>query len=404
MSTKIPNGFRFRSADFGAADTLIRNFRSQLEPLHLAEKARVYGELALRQIDGAAAAALRPEGRGAASRSEADREWAKLVAAARDYVDRFGSPGSREAADLAEAALAMRGPFDPEGLAPAVPSEAALSFLSEAAAMDPGLLPALDAAGDRPMSAAWAQVSDRQRQIGRTRYRDPAVDFEFDIDLFLQGQRLYGIVRSERAAWVGLWMGQPEVEEFRYWDGDDPPEGISDMAWAARGRAWDSIMPSGIPARSCWTASLVDPLQDICREDLHLVLEALPPLRDRIQRVARDLALGGRMRAVGAEGGSRSPGEVVNLVWEASRWLRGKEGAAAIEAARAEVEPLLKAELTVGDLLNGVAAAGPRRRPGLRPLNATPCGSGRPPGSPGSSGSAPRALPRPDWWPSPRAW
>lgn len=364
MSTRIYNGFRFSSCDFGEMDAAIRGFRAELKPLHLRELARLYGSLALIRLDGDAALPLHHSAPPAEGPMAAPaREWAKIIQAVRDYVDRFGPPDAQSVADRVSNVLALRGPLDPDLATPAIPSTAALAFLREAASMDPGLLPALDANHGGPLATAWAQVADRQRQIERSRYRDPQVDFDFDIDLFSHGGRLYGIVRSERQAWIDLWMARKDVEEFGYWDCSDPPSGISEKAWKQREAIWDAIMPSGIPARSCWTASLVDKLQDIGLDDLHLVLDELPSFTERVDRVARGICLNNRFREL-AEAAPPAIWSSVPM-FEVAEWARGPEGQAAMQDLRDMVTPLLKAELTVDDLLNGVptpevAEAAPR--------------------------------------------
>lgn len=354
MGTRIHNGFQFNTTDFGKVDAVIRRMRTELRPMHLAALSKVYAELAVTSIDYQATRSLRPGGEGEISiRETASSEWLKLVGSARDFADRFGVPAAEEIAGRAAAALSMLTPFDPATMAPAVPSAAALAFVGEAASMDPGVIPALKASHERPMSAAWSQVSDRQWQIERTRRRDPAVDFEFSVDIVAHEGRYYGIFRTEQSDWRKLWLAQPEVSEFAYWT-DEPPEGTTDEEWDARGKLWDEIMPSGVPAHSCWSANLLDPWLRIAPEDIHAVLSALPSYETRVSRIARTLVLNAQSAASGLFRPGMETHEYMSIYRKSNEWMKTDEGLEAVAAMRVEVARLLKADLTETDLREGV--------------------------------------------------
>lgn len=90
--------------------------------------------------------------------------------------------------------------------------------------------------------------------------RDPAVDMDFSFTVHPHGDEFYGIVFCERNEWNKEFMDLEWVEPFPYWDNTDPPEGISEEDWDERGCLWDSLIPSGIPARHGFTADCEDTL------------------------------------------------------------------------------------------------------------------------------------------------
>jgi len=141
--------------------------------------------------------------------------------------------------------------------------------------------------GGIDLSAIWREIRDRRAKIRATGFRDPEVDFDMDISVFLHEDRWYGLVMTEQNDWTHLWMEKPFIEDFSFWDNTDPPDGISDAAWAARGSTWHAILePAGwIPARAGLKAEFGDRFR--MPPDTNDVLAAIPDFPTRCIAAAR---------------------------------------------------------------------------------------------------------------------
>lgn len=105
--------------------------------------------------------------------------------------------------------------------------------------------------GHNPTLAAYCAMNARQRDIKRTGLRDPAVDFEFTVVVMPHKGSNYGIVYTDQSAWLKKFMKQSWVREYAYWNNSDPPQTITERAWAQRGKVWDAILaasPDDSPA------------------------------------------------------------------------------------------------------------------------------------------------------------
>lgn len=89
--------------------------------------------------------------------------------------------------------------------------------------------------------SAFDMWQDRRNRIRREQCRIPVVDTDFNVVLVPCAGFLLGRVYTEQRLWLAEWYKQPGIEEFSYWDNMEPPEGVSDEDWAARGTAWEVI-------------------------------------------------------------------------------------------------------------------------------------------------------------------
>lgn len=82
----------------------------------------------------------------------------------------------------------------------------------------------------------------------------------------------------------------PEVEPYKYWNNTDQPADLTDHQWAKRREFWDRLLPgAGTPAESMLTWTLRGPYHpgtmSLLLDRSPLILDALPTLDDRVQRV-----------------------------------------------------------------------------------------------------------------------
>ncbi|MHB8226265.1 hypothetical protein [Acidithiobacillus sp.] len=86
---------------------------------------------------------------------------------------------------------------------------------------------------------AWMELRAETVDKGR---RMPAVDTDFQLVFFPDGDRFLGIAFTEHPRWFRHWLRQPLVSEYRYWNNTDQPNGISRKEWERRADAWDRVL------------------------------------------------------------------------------------------------------------------------------------------------------------------
>ncbi len=233
----------------------------------------------------------------------------------------------------------------------------------------PGEAPPTFAANERPVSYAWGVVTDRirrAREIWRAdQLYDPACDLECTLHLvpYTDGHA-YLLLYARQDAYEGVLSGMDGVEPYPYWDNTDPPDGISDAEWDARGALWDTVLPSSVPSNHGWSLELVG-RRVYEKPSMEEVLRQVPALPARADALADGYAYRRFIEALdasdaqsadeaaGTEAGlapqSRSESWHMRRVMAYARWKRA-DGAAYLDQARAIVAGRLKAALSADDL------------------------------------------------------
>lgn len=148
-----------------------------------------------------------------------------------------------------------------------------------------------------PLYRAMDELVQRQREVRNTQRRDSDVDFSLSVVVFPPlksrvGQQLLAMSFCENVEMGKLWSELSFVKEFGYWDNTDPPEDIPAVQWKARKRAWDRVMPSGVPSDHGFSFELAPEVidWDLNADKLRdLALSQIPDLQSRARRVAREL-------------------------------------------------------------------------------------------------------------------
>jgi hypothetical protein len=144
------------------------------------------------------------------------------------------------------------------------------SDMIDEAATSPGLH-----GGRKPLSAANRDFRDRQREIVKSGYRDPEVDFEFRLELMPYDGCVYGIARTEREEWWKLFLSKDFVEDYSYWDASEGPDDVAESEWEDRRVTWNAIFKSSIMSLISMTS-----LSVTCTYELvHVEVDADLPLR-----------------------------------------------------------------------------------------------------------------------------
>lgn len=143
-----------------------------------------------------------------------------------------------------------------------------------------------------PVSVAWSEIRDGQREIWRSGYRDPEVDFQCELSVLrdpsdLDGPR-YGLLFTERSEYTAAFEALPGVEAWSYWNDADGPDEVPEEEWDARREVWDRVLPwDAVPASIGVSWKLLG-MYDAFRPTREEVLAAVPSAEQR----ARNLAAG----------------------------------------------------------------------------------------------------------------
>lgn len=215
--------------------------------------------------------------------------------------------------------------------------------------------------GVAPLSAAWDQIDEGQR-AERQGYRHPLTDFEFRVDLFPHQADVLGIVRTERREWLAALLKElsPAVTGYAYWDNTDPPDGMPEAEWQARGKAWEDVRTAmrGRNVGGC----AVDLSTMLFPPEPESIMAKVPDLAKRIARTAKDR---GVEHFLAAEAGF--PGldtdQRIRAVMRAPDWLRSEAGRAWVSAEGERLKGVLIHDVQFEDLRRAIAVQPGAPRP-----------------------------------------
>lgn len=201
-----------------------------------------------------------------------------------------------------------------------------------------------------PINAVLRDIRTRQKEILGSGYRDPEIDFDFEISLMPFDGQVFGMVFSERQLWIDTWMARPEVDEFAYWNNTDRPSGLTAEEWSERARVWDAILranPAGTPGMAGFTAQCADRMVFASAEEM---LACLPTFQDRVVRQARSAAVGRVFDQMNEKG--KTEDNPFATMMKIERWL-DREGAHILREEEDRLRLVLSPEITVHMLLGG---------------------------------------------------
>jgi hypothetical protein len=192
-------------------------------------------------------------------------------------------------------------------------------------------------------------VRARHRSVYASGKRDPRYDFGCQVCVIPAKDRVLAMLYTEQEVLEAEWEATPGVTPFPYWDNTDPPGGMSDEAWEARGRIWDAAIPSGVPAKHGFSVTPIDggTYLQADRETLERYLAAMLPAK-RVAMLAHDNVLDARINAIKPLAADEPA--AVDTFYRALDWIRTPEGKAAVAAKTVAMAAQIKPTLTIEDL------------------------------------------------------
>lgn len=208
-----------------------------------------------------------------------------------------------------------------------------------------------------PLSTAWFRTSDRVREIERTHYRDPEVDFSFSMAVIPCNGRVYGLLYTEVAEFDEMWYAEELVERYPYWNNADPPDGISWEEWEERGREWNTVLEmDGIggydaPALRGFSATCVPLFLPFPKPEE--VLAYVPTFEERVMRHAKDCVVDRKFREIvdKEHGGQLPQNGVYGILFRALDYLKSEAGMSELSAEQTRLKGVLVPDLTKEHLL-----------------------------------------------------
>ena len=188
------------------------------------------------------------------------------------------------------------------------------------------------------MVQAHDEMRDEFREFEDSLYRNPLIDYTFDISILFGGGKILGIPFVEQRDFRELWLSKPFIAEYGYWNNTDRLEGLTQEEWDVRGDVWEEALPGvGVPAMCGFTAQLVDAYYgyDIVRASE--VLEVLPSLDERVKYLVSDVI---RYEHMQNECDEITVSNVCRVVAGSERWLRTEEGQEVFKKKAEELIPL----------------------------------------------------------------
>jgi hypothetical protein len=224
-------------------------------------------------------------------------------------------------------------------------ADMAVSILDEAAT-SPGRHE-----GKVPLDSVRISILDRWAKMDANSCRDPSVDPDFRVAVYVHATGIYGHVRTERHEWFEEFMKTDFVEEFSYWNGTDyRPDDVSADEWSMRRTVWQEIIENGqSEAFQCADRSL-----NVSNRE---VFEARPDFLTRLNREARRVAEIQEMvkrdlesRPQGTESDRDRFDRLIRITSDLLRWVN-HEGGPSVEATAAILSEVLLPDIEESDLL-----------------------------------------------------
>jgi hypothetical protein len=114
---------------------------------------------------------------------------------------------------------------------------------------------------EHPWGHAMSEISKRQKEVRATRYRDPAIDWDFNISVipFQRDGRtcILGLPFTDQDKFLKVLQKKPWYTDYAYWDSTDPDEKVPEADWKQRERDWDQALGDAAPSERGFSFQVV---------------------------------------------------------------------------------------------------------------------------------------------------
>lgn len=139
-----------------------------------------------------------------------------------------------------------------------------------------------------PATQVWMDMVERQKKMQKEGKRDPEIDFSFTLQIYPVQSIILGTYHTEKDFLEKLWLDQPIVEAYPYWNNTDRPEDVDPQEWRHRKKLWDQALDQiESPQPAGLTAEGVDTDRGLWLPEPEQMAQLTPSLEERLQHLAK---------------------------------------------------------------------------------------------------------------------
>ena len=193
-----------------------------------------------------------------------------------------------------------------------------------------------------PMSIAYDMTRTLFNRVKKEGLREPNDDYTCELAILPTKDKILCLLFADDEKFhnrltAKKWFKDQTIgfTSYAYWNNSDPEDGVTEEAWAARGKDWNEALPTGIPAQDGLHADLVPvniypiPLADYSPDEL-------PAAKQRALDWAREILLDSKVKETVKPDAEMH--ECMHALSNAGEWLKTAEGQTALQAKAAELQ------------------------------------------------------------------
>lgn len=143
-----------------------------------------------------------------------------------------------------------------------------------------------------PMNRAYRLIQKRYEDSLKTNKSDPLVDFDTNLIIVPHEDYYLALLYTEQDSFADIFLNQPEVSYYGYWNNSDKDDDVSEADWEKRKLDWESVFSSyQSPNEVGMNIALIKGM--IGRFDINTdeVLQELTSFEDRLQSIVYEQIL-----------------------------------------------------------------------------------------------------------------
>lgn len=141
------------------------------------------------------------------------------------------------------------------------------------------------------ISASKGIIYEENLKIEQTKRRNPSYDWSFEVCCIPTKECLLALLYTEQNEFTQLWISQPEVKLYLYYDSSDKPDEISEKEWEKRKNLWNKALKNNyIPSLNGFSINFVDSYIPYSI-DAEKIISSMPSLEQRIANCTKYILL-----------------------------------------------------------------------------------------------------------------